>query len=134
MTDLFGNDGPPAGSYQYAADQGAGKRDLKKGRLLRDDAVGRLKQVRAAILDVLDADMQRLAAERPDHIVDGDDAYERYEYWRDLYEKDGHPLPEIDRRFLGALWSRKHWAKVGFTQTKIPTRHARPIGIWRLER
>jgi hypothetical protein len=105
----------------------------EEGRRCRDEILDTHKAVRARLLSVLDRDMVALAESRPDGIVDGDDAWERYEYWRERYETAGRPLPDFDRRFLGAVWSlNEHWRKLGFTQTRIPTRHARPIARWQL--
>lgn len=41
------------------------------------------------------------------------------------------PLPDnIDPRVMGAVFTRKHWRKVGYTQSTRKACHHRPIAIF----
>lgn len=49
----------------------------------------------------------------------------------DVREEIGLPK-DLDGRVYGAVFNRKDWRKVSYTQTKIKSSHGRPIAIFTL--
>lgn len=75
------------------------------------------------ILVLLNAALEA-RAERTGQPVSSDDANRLLDSW-------GWPdSRQADRRFLGALWKRGRWRRVGYAPSQRVLNHARPIALW----